>query len=311
MQGVDFRAAGARRPACRRAEAGTERFAGTAVGRRSGAFAFRAVSTAGAMEDTLQKLDASAFEPPPEAVDFYVESLRLLVESGIPFLLSGTYALSCFTGIIRPTKDLDVFCKPSDAPKILAFFKSKGYEIEVEDERWIGKVWQGENFFDVIFNISSVSIPITEHWFDENYAVEVYGTRVMITPPTQFLLSKLFLQTRYRYDGADVVHTILKKHDEIDWKWLLSSLELHWEVLLINILNFRFIYPTERDLIPRWLFDELLDRLKAQEEMPPAGIRICRGRLLSPTDYVIDVSEWGFADVVGKGIDEKHERPKH
>jgi hypothetical protein len=300
MQVVNFHAA-----------PGTERFAGTAVGRRSGAIAFRAVSTAGAMEDTLQKLDASAFEPPPEAVDFYVESLRLLVESGIPFLLSGTYALSCFTGIIRPTKDLDVFCKPSDAPKILAYFKSKGYEIEVEDERWIGKVWQGENFFDVIFNISSVSIPITDEWFKGAYRVEVYGTCVLITPPTQFLLSKLFLQTRYRYDGADVAHTILRKADEIDWKWLLSSLELYWEVLLINILNFRFIYPTERDLVPRWLFDELLERLKAQEEMPPSGVRICRGRLLSPTDFVIDVSEWGFADVVGKGIDEKHERPKH
>ena len=121
--------------------------------------------------DILQRLDASAFEPPPEAVDFYVESLRLLVESGIPFLLSGTYALSCFTGIVRPTKDLDVFCKPSDAPKILAFFKAQGYQIEVEDERWIGKVWQGDNFFDVIFNISSVSIPITDEWFDQRYAV--------------------------------------------------------------------------------------------------------------------------------------------
>ena len=265
----------------------------------------------GGVSDTLQRLDASAFEPPPEAVDFYRDSLRLLAESEIPFLLSGTYALSCFTGIVRPTKDLDVFCKPSDAPKILAFFKSHGYRIEVEDERWIGKVWQDENFFDVIFNISSASIPITDEWFDDRYRVEVYGTAVRITPPTQFLLSKLFLQTRYRYDGADIVHTILRKADEIDWRWLMNAVELYWEVLLINLLNFRFVYPTERDLVPRWLFDELLERLKAQEEMPPAGVKICRGRLLSPTDYVIDVSEWGFADVVGKGIDEKHERPKH
>ncbi len=259
----------------------------------------------------LQVLDASSFEPPPEAVDFYVESLRLLKESGVPFLLSGTYALSCFTGIVRPTKDLDVFCKPSDAPKILAFFKSHGYEIEVEDERWIGKVWQGENFFDVIFNISSASIPITDEWFQNVYEAEVYGTCVRITPPTEFVLSKVFLQTRYRYDGADVAHVILKKHDEIDWQRLLNAMELYWEVLLIQILNFRFIYPTERDLIPRWLFDELVDRIRAQAELPPAGIPICRGRLLSPTDFVVDVSEWGFADVVGKGINEKHERPKH
>ncbi len=263
------------------------------------------------MSVQLETLDSSAFEPPPEAVDFYVESLRLLKESGFPFLLSGTYALSCYTGITRPTKDLDVFCKPSDAPKILSFFKARGYQIEMEDERWIGKVWQGDNFFDVIFNISSASIPITEEWYKEVYEVEVYGTTVRITPPTQFILSKLFLQTRYRYDGADIVHTMLRKHDQIDWHWLLAQLELYWEVLLINILNFRFVYPSERDLVPRWLFDELLERLRAQEDMPPSGVRVCRGRLVSPTDFVIDVSEWGFADVVGKGIDEKHERPKH
>ena len=245
---------------------------------------FREGKTRVPMDDTLQKLDASAFEPPPEAVDFYVAGLRMLVESGIPFLLSGTYALSCFTGIVRPTKDLDLFCKPSDAPKILAYFKSKGCEIEVEDERWIGKVWQDDNFFDVIYNISTASIAITDEWFGEVYEVEVYGTTVRITPPTEFILSKLFLQDRYRYDGADVTHVILKKHDQIDWKRLLSAVELYWEVLLIHVLNFRFIYPTERERIPRWLFDELLERLQAQAEMPAARMRICRGRLLSPRD---------------------------
>jgi hypothetical protein len=263
------------------------------------------------MSNDMDSMAAAVFEPPPEAVDFYVESLQLLEESGIPFLLSGTYALACFTGIVRPTKDLDVFCKPSDAPKILGFFKARGFEIEMEDERWIGKVWRDGWFFDVIFNISSASIPITEEWFSAVYEAEVYGTRVRVTPPTQFILSKLFLQTRYRYDGADIVHAILIKHEEIDWKWLLDNMELYWEVLLINILNFRFVYPTERDRIPRWLYQELLERLKAQDEMPPASIKICRGRLISPTDYAVDVTEWGFADVVGKGVDEKHERPSH
>jgi hypothetical protein len=263
------------------------------------------------MSNQLPALDSSVFDPPPEAVQFYVDSLKLLKEHDFPFLLSGTYALSCYTGITRPTKDLDIFCKPSDAPKILSFFKEQGYGITIEDERWIGKVWQGEHFFDVIYNISSASIPITEEWFQEQYEAEVYGTSVRITPPTQFILSKLFLQTRYRYDMADIVHVILKKHDQIDWHWLLNQLELYWEVLLINLLNFRFVYPSERDLIPRWLMDELLARLKAQEAMPASSVRICRGRLVSPTDFVVDVSEWGFADVVGKGIDEKHERPAH
>lgn len=260
------------------------------------------------MSTQLPTLDPSVFDPPPEAVQFYVDSLKLLQEHGFPFLLSGTYALSCYTGIARPTKDLDIFCKPSDAPKILSFFKNQGYEITIEDERWIGKVWKGPYFFDVIYNISTASIPITDDWFREVYEVEVYGTQVRITPPTEFILSKLFLQDRYRYDGADVAHVILKKHDEIDWRRLLSQMELYWEVLLIHILNFRFIYPTERECIPRWLFDELMERIHAQAQMPAAEMRICRGRLFSPRDYITDIVEWGFADVVGKGIEEKHER---
>ena len=41
-------------------------------------------------------------------------------------------------------------------------------------------------------------------------------------------------------------------------------MELYWEVMLIHLLNFRFIYPTERDCVPRWLFDELMERLRTQ-----------------------------------------------
>ena len=105
-------------------------------------------------------------------------------------------------------------------------------------------------------------MPVSDDWFREAYEVEVYGTKVRITPPTEFILSKLFLQDRYRYDGADVAHVILRKHDEIDWRRLLAAMELYWEVLLIHVLNFRFIYPTEREAIPRWLLDELLERLR-------------------------------------------------
>ena len=249
----------------------------------------------------------AAFEPPPEAQAFYVESLKLLAQSEIPFLLSGTYAVSAYTGIVRPTKDLDVFCKAGDFPRILAFFQERGYQTEVEDERWIGKVYSGKHFFDVIFNFSTAEIPITDDWFEGAPTIEVYGSQAKITKPTELIWSKAFLQDRYRYDGADVAHVILKKADEVDWKRLLSYMEAFWEVLLIHLLNFRFIYPTERHLIPRWLMEELMDRLRAHLVLPPPKVKVCRGRLFSPRDYVHDISEWGFADVVGKGLEERHD----
>src|SRR3546814_3330108 len=80
---------------------------------------------------------------------------------------------------------------------------------------------------------------------------------------------------------------ILRQHERIDWQRLLDAMELHWEVLLIHLLNFRFIYPTERHCIPLWLFEELLGRLQTRAELPVPNLRVCRGRLLSPRDYQI------------------------
>jgi len=249
-----------------------------------------------------------AFEPPPEAEAFYVESLRLLKESGIPFLLSGTYAVTAFTGLVRPTKDLDVFCKAGDYPRILAYFQERGFRTDVEDERWIAKVWSQDHFFDVIFAMSNGTAPVTDEWFQGGDTITVYGAEVGITPPTELIVSKMFIQDRYRYDGADVVHVILKAHDRIDWKRLLRYMEPYWEVLLVHLLNFRYIYPSERDSVPQWLLDELLNRIEVQNSIPAPGMKVCRGRIFSPRDYCTDVSEWGFSEPTGN-LEEQY--PEH
>lgn len=257
------------------------------------------------MAAPLKKAAATA---PPQAEAFYAESLRLLKKSHIPFLVAGTFAVSAYTGINRPTKDLDLFCKAGDYPRILTYFQKLGYVTEIEDERWLAKVRQGRYFFDVIFNSTAAVAPITDQWFAESHKARVYGAPVQIVPPTELIWSKVFVQGRDRYDGADVAHVILKQSQNIDWKRLLSYMEQYWEVLLIHILNFRFIYPTERECIPRWLFDELVTRLKERADLPVPKIKVCRGRLLSRSDYLIDITEWRFADILGEGEEDYAKR---
>ena len=58
----------------------------------------------------------------PAAEKFYAESLRELARTDIPFLVAGTFAVSAYTGVSRPTKDLDIFCKAGDYPRILGHF---------------------------------------------------------------------------------------------------------------------------------------------------------------------------------------------
>jgi hypothetical protein len=250
---------------------------------------------------TLIEAAAAPHPVSPEAEAFYAEALAELTRLGLPFLLAGTYAVSAYTGISRPTKDLDVFCKAGDYPRILHHFQSLGYAVEVEDERWLGKVYKGEHFFDVIFASSNGTMPVNEHWFEDARQIELFGSTVRIVGPTELIWSKAFIQLRHRYDGADVVHVLLKQSDAIDWRRLLDYMELHWEVLLIHLLNFRWIYPTERNRIPAWLLTELIDRLSHQRALPPPEMKVCRGRMLSRIDYAIAVEQWGFADVGGEG----------
>jgi len=237
----------------------------------------------------------------PESETFYAEALRELNGLGLPFLLAGTYAIAAYTGISRPTKDLDIFCKAGDYTRVLSHFKGLGYSVEIEDDRWLGKVFKGQYFFDVIFASSNGTMPISDPWFENARQIEVFGSPVRIVGPTELVWSKCFIQLRHRYDGADVAHTILKAHNLIDWNQLLAYMEVHWEVLLMHLLNFRWIYPSERDNVPGWVMDELLDRLNKQRDLPPPQMKVCRGRMFSRIDYDIDVKEWGFADVGGEG----------
>ena len=236
-----------------------------------------------------------------KAEAFVCEAVGDLAECPIPFLLAGTFAVSAYTGITRQTKDLDIFCKAGDYARILAHFKDKGYEIQVEDDRWLAKVRKGRHFFDVIFAASNGTMPISDAWFENARQIPMNGHRIGIISPAELIWSKCFIQLRHRYDGGDIVHVILKASDQIDWHRLLNHMEVHWEVLLIHLLNFRWVYPTERDKVPDWLLDELLDRLKAQREIPLPQMKVCRGRMYSRVDFEIDVKEWGFADVGSEG----------
>ena len=173
---------------------------------------------------TLPVIDAKA-EPTlksAEAEAFYTHAIRELTATDIPFLVAGTYAVSAYTGVVRQTKDLDIFCKPGDCPRILTHFKDLGYAVVIEDDRWLGKVFEGPYFFDVIFASANGTMQVEDQWLEHARQVELLGSRVRIIGPTELIWSKCFIQDRGRHDGADIAHTILKAREQIDWQRLLS-----------------------------------------------------------------------------------------
>jgi hypothetical protein len=230
-----------------------------------------------------------------EAHAFYKEALDILNETGIPYMLGGAFAMFHYTGIYRDTKDLDIFCKPSDYPKLLKHFADKGYHTDLYDVRWLCKVYKGEYFIDIIFDTVNNICRVDDSWLMYAPQARFVGVDVLLLPPEELVWCKLYVINRERYDGADVNHIILKKGKEMDWKRVLFRMDPHWHILLAQLLQFQFVYPSDyHEIIPQWLFDELISRAKEQYDLPPAYEKVCRGPMIDQTQYETDIKEWNY-----------------
>ncbi|HEX5555837.1 MAG TPA: nucleotidyltransferase [Chitinophagaceae bacterium] len=231
----------------------------------------------------------------PEARIFYKKALTLLKESGAEFMLGGAFAIFHYTGIYRDTKDLDIFCKPNAYPAILKFFNARGYRTEITDIRWIAKIFEGDYFIDIIFDTPSNISRVDDSWLRHAVHAQILEEDILLVAPEEIIWCKIYIQNRYRFDGADINHILLKSGERLDWKRLLSRLDQHWHLLLSTLIMFQFVYPTDyQHIIPRWLFEELLERARQQYELPAAVRAVCLGPLIDQTQYRIDIEQWHY-----------------
>jgi hypothetical protein len=228
--------------------------------------------------------------------DFYETALIALTEAELPFLVGGAYALAHYTGIVRHTKDLDLFVLPDDCEPVLQVLAEAGYRTELTAPHWIAKAFYGEDFIDVIFSSGNGIAAVDEEWFAHAVEAEVLGRRVKVCPPEETIWSKAYVMERERYDGADIAHLLRACGTRMDWLRLLRRFGAHWRVLLSHLILFGFIYPDERGQVPNWVMQELLARLQSELEKPPLPERICQGTLLSRAQYLIDIESWGYED---------------
>lgn len=232
----------------------------------------------------------------PETRAFYQQVLITLRDSQIPFLAGGAYALGCYTGIVRDTKDFDVFVHPRDARSILEVLAHVGYKTELTDEVWLGKAFDGGNLVDVVFGSANGIAMVDDEWFTHACDGKFLDLAANLIPPEEMIWSKSFIMTRDRYDGADIAHIILKCSHCLDWERLLRRFGSDWRILYSYLILFGYIYPSERSRIPPWIMQKMELRLEedAQGDIPTK--RICRGTLLSTTEYTTDIGKWGYCD---------------
>ncbi|GIV96404.1 MAG: hypothetical protein KatS3mg057_1061 [Herpetosiphonaceae bacterium] len=232
----------------------------------------------------------------PQERAFYSTVLNLLNRSGIPYLVGGAYAFACYTGIVRHTKDIDIFVRPDDVIRTLHILDDAGYKTEFTFSHWLGKAYNGENFIDIIFGSGNGIAIVDDLWFEHAVPDTMMEIPVKLCPPEEIIWSKALIMERERYDGADVAHLLRAQAERIDWQRLLMRLGSFWRVLLSHLVLFGFIYPSERQRIPQWVMDELLERLRKEMEMPSPQEKICQGTLISREQYLPDIEQLGYKD---------------
>lgn len=228
------------------------------------------------------------------AADFYIDALKKLQDTGIPFLVGGAFAFSHHARVPRDTKDIDVFVKPADCPRVLEAFGQLGYHTELPFPHWLGKIHRDRHCMDVIFSSGNGVAIVDDLWFEHAVKTNVLGLIVRLSPVEEMIWSKAFIQERERFDGADVLHLVRETGPSLDWPRLLMRFGDHWRVLLSHLILFGFAYPDKRQNIPAWVMDELLRRLSASR--PNVQSDVCHGTLLSREQYLHDLEAWKYRD---------------
>jgi hypothetical protein len=107
--------------------------------------------------------------------------------------------------------------------------------------------------------------------------------------------SKAFVMERERYDGHDVMHLIRAGRGRIDWDRLVQRFGDNWRLLLSYLVLYGYVYPGARDAILADVIEALVERLR-KEPRTSGDARLCRGTLLSRSQYLHDIEDLGLRD---------------
>lgn len=234
---------------------------------------------------------------PGEQVQFYQKVLEVLRHQGVRFMVGGSHAASFHTGREPHTKDLDVFLPPSQVQPALDALAWAGFETERPYPFWIAKAHQGEDFVDLISRAASGLWEVEDGWLERAHRVELWNEACLVCAVEELVWTKAALMDRNRYDGNDILHLLQAQAHELDWERLRQLAGPDWRLLLAHLTLFGYVYPDLMTLVPKPLLAELALHLLSDRPGPESDEKpVCRGTLISNSQYQMDVEQLGYCD---------------
>lgn len=227
-------------------------------------------------------------------IDFfahYADVLQALNRHHLEYLVGGGFGLCCYVSHWRPTKDLDLFMRPTTVETALDVLGKAGFDVELTDARWLAKARRGGSLTDIIFRSYNGLFPVDDRWFANARAARICGVPVKIVGPEEMLVSKSFVAARDRFDGSDISWLMRSYGRDLDWPRIEEMFgEEHWPVLLWQLVHFLYVFPDKRDQVPRELVQRLMRRFETEILHGRAGDDPWFGPMLDPVNYQRDVA---------------------
>ena len=264
-------------------------------------------------EERSRTRGPSEYHMDPLQQDVFTRALDALNAAGVPYVVAGAHAIYAYTGAFRPTKDLDVFCEPRNVLAALEALERAGFRCHLEARHWLAKAVDGGpegTFVDVIYGTGNGLFRIDPGWYRDSREGTLAGVPVRYAPPEELIWHRLFISERHRFDGADILHLILKQAARLDWRRLLERTGEHWPLLLAYLTFFGYVYPQHASFIPDWVLADLVGRLGDLTRPRPGETPTTRGTFISLFSFDVDTNEWGLRDLRRERIAEALQDPR-
>lgn len=209
----------------------------------------------------------------------------------------GVRAARAYGNLPRYQGQLDLFLTAQNAETALKLLREEGFECEVCDPVWLFKVHRSGFFIDLITGMSNATIVVDDTWIEHSIPAVVHEVTTRVLAAEDLLVSKLFVTRRERFDGADIAHVIYGSRGKLDWQRILQLTGENWEILLWNLVLFRYVYPAQTQYVPTELWRDLLRRFEHVIAHPDSGARF-RGSLIDDKMFAIDLNEWGLDNLM-------------